>query len=157
VCSRLSVPSHNIMHAVRRPHPPHQGVRLMSVLIYGPSQVRLTFANNSFLAHLQAATNRRFAEGRGYFLTTSGTGDDGQERRVSYWMHPSIPLLFSYDAEDVTGEPTQPVEVTDDGVDALVEVMDRPLGVIWGFSAEQGRYIPFVHCAAAPQAETATE
>jgi hypothetical protein len=123
----------------------------MSVLVYGPSQVQLKFAgDNIFLAHLQAATNRRFAEGRGYFLTMSGTGDDGRELRVSYWMHPSIPFLFSYDAEDVTGESTQPVEVNDDNVDALVEVMDRPLGVIWGFSVEQRRYTPFVHGAAPP-------
>ena len=117
----------------------------MSVLIYGPNQVNLKFDGNQVLAHLQAATNRRFAEGRGYFLTMSGTGDDGRELRVSYWMRPGIPLLFSYDAEEITGEPAQPVEVTDDTVDVLVEVMDRPLGVIFGFSPEHGNYVPFVH------------
>lgn len=75
----------------------------MSTLIYGPNQVRLTFAGH-FLANLQAATNRRFADGRGYFFTMAGTGDDGQDICASYWIHPSIPLAFDYDTEDETLE-----------------------------------------------------
>jgi hypothetical protein len=36
----------------------------------------------------QPATNRRFADGRGYFFTMAGTGDDGQDVCASYWIHP---------------------------------------------------------------------
>ena len=87
----------------------------MSILAYGPNQTRLTFeGGNDFLACLQTATNRRFADGRGYFLTMAGRGDDGQDICVSYWMHPSIPMMFVYDTEDETGEPPQTVDVTED-------------------------------------------
>jgi len=116
----------------------------MSVLLYGPNQVRINFADgNHFVAHLQAATHRRFADERGYFLTMAGDSDDHQKVCVSYWMHPSIPLLFLYDTEDVTGEPPETINIDDENVRALVDAMDRPLGILWGFSVEEGRYLPF--------------
>ena len=111
-------------------------------LIYGPGQVRLTFAGNQFLVHLQAATFRRFAEGGGYFLTMSGSNDEGAKVSSSYWMHPSIPLAFSYETEDDTGEPPETIVIHDKSVDALVEVMDRPLGVLWGFSGRAAQVHP---------------
>jgi hypothetical protein len=95
------------------------------------------------LARLHAATRRRFADGRGYFLTIAGRNDSQQEVCISYWVHPSIPLLFCYDTQDVTGELSQTVEVDDGNVEALVQIMDRPIGILWGFSADQGRYLPF--------------
>jgi hypothetical protein len=115
----------------------------MAVLLYGPTQVRIAFDGNHFMAHLHAATSRRFADCRGYFLTIAGTNDSRKEVCISYWIHPSIPLLFCYDTHDDTGEPSQTVEVNDENVDALVQIMDRPIGILWGFSADLGRYLPF--------------
>ena len=118
----------------------------MSVLVYGPNQVKLVFAGgNYFLAHLQAATHRRFAGGRGYFLTVAGDGDDGRDSCVAYWMHPGIALLFSYDTENDEGEPPGTIDVKGEDVEALIAVMDRPIGVLSGFSVERGRYLPFMH------------
>jgi hypothetical protein len=128
----------------------------VSILIYGPNQSRLTFkGGNDFLACLQTATNRRFADGRGYFLTMAGRGDDGHDVCISYWIHPSIPMMFVYDTEDETGEPPKTVNVTEDDVTALVDAMDRSLGVLWGFSAEDHRYLPFSVAAEVPPKDNA--
>jgi hypothetical protein len=103
----------------------------MSKLIYGDQKSVLNFGpGNHFLAQLQAATNRRFADGRGYFLTLTGHNDSGEVICGSHWIHPSIPLVFIYDTEDVTGEPPKTVKISDDQVNVLLEVMDRPLGVM---------------------------
>lgn len=116
----------------------------MSALIYGSSQVRLNFGPNHYLlAHLQAAIARRFMEGRGFFLTMSGHRDDGQESSISYWLHPSIPLLFDYDTENDEGERPEQIEIKADVVDSLLGVMDRPIGVLWGFDVDEGRWVPF--------------
>lgn len=115
----------------------------MSTLLYGPSPVALNFTGNHFLAHLQAATLRRFEQGRGYFITLAGTNDQGQNITVSHWIHPSVRLSFSYETEDEYGNAPKTIELEDDQVDALLEAMDRPFGVLWGFSAEHSHYLPF--------------
>lgn len=116
----------------------------MPALIYGPQQARLSFdGGNFFLAHLQVATQRRFADGHGYFLTGAGRNDDGREVSTSHWIHPGIPLTFDYDTEDITGERPAPIEIDEKNVEALLGVMDRPLGVLTGFDPERGIVIPF--------------
>ncbi|BCP04617.1 hypothetical protein [Mycobacterium paraintracellulare] len=116
----------------------------MSALVYGPSQVRLNFGQNHYLlAHLQVATARRFAEGRGFFLTLSGHDDDGRESSVSYWLHPSIPLLFAYDTENDEGDRPEQIVINAEHVESFLSVMDHPLGVLWGFDVDEGRYVPF--------------
>lgn len=125
----------------------------MSTIFYGLAQVRLDFGpNHDLLAHLQVATARRFAEGRGFFLTLSGHNDDGQETSMSYWLHPSIPLLFAYDTENDEGERPEQIEINDEDVEALLSVMDRPIGVLWGFDIDKGRYIPFYDGSTDPPA-----
>lgn len=126
----------------------------MSALIYGPSQVRLNFGpSNYLLAHLHVAIARRFAEGRGFFLTLSGHRDDGQETSMSYWLHPSIPLLFDYDTENDEGERPEQIEIDADAVESFLSVMDRPIGVLWGFDIDEGRYVPFYD--GPPESDTA--
>lgn len=116
----------------------------MSALIYGAQQARLNFGpSNNLLAHLQVATARRFAEGRGFFLTLSGHRDNGDETSVSYWLHPSIPLMFDYDTENDEGERPAQIEIKADVVESFLSVMDRSIGVLWGYDVDEGRYVPF--------------
>jgi hypothetical protein len=116
----------------------------MATLFYGPLPTVINITGgNDFLAALQVATVRRFVEtGRGFALTLGGTSDDGERAVASHWLHPAIPMTFKYDAEDEYGEQPKTVIVHDDTVEALLEVMDRPLGVLWGFS-QDGPYLPF--------------
>ncbi|CAJ1504254.1 hypothetical protein [[Mycobacterium] holstebronense] len=116
----------------------------MGVVFYGANQVPLSCPGNSLLAHLQAATNRRFADGRGYFLSLSGVSNDGEPRCSSYWIHPAIPLSFSYETQDDTGESPGPVVIDQGFVDTLLAAMDRAIGVVIGFSDEAGRPFPFL-------------
>lgn len=117
----------------------------MPALLYGPNQVRLSFdGGNWFLAHLQVATQRRFADGRGYFLTGAGRNNDGLDVSTSHWIHPSIPLTFDYDTEDVTGERPAPIEIDEENIEVLLGVMDRPLGILTGFDPERGIVVPFL-------------
>ncbi len=126
----------------------------MSTLFYGPAQVRLNFGpSNSLLAHLQVATVRRFSEGRGFFLTMAGHRDDGQETSASYWLHPSIPLLFDYDTENDEGERPEQIEIDVEVVESFLNVMDRPIGVLWGFDNDEGRWTPFYD--GPPESDTA--
>jgi len=125
----------------------------MSAIIYGSSQVRLNFGPNHYLlAHLQAATATRFAEGRGFFLTLSGH-DDGQETSMSYWLHPSIPLLFAYDTENDEGERPEQIVIEAQHVEALLSAMDRPIGVLWGFDVDADRWVPFYDDPADPDSD----
>jgi hypothetical protein len=120
----------------------------MSALLYGSNQVRLTFdGGNFFLAHLQAATQRRFADGGGYFLTGAGWNDDRRQVSSSHWIHPSIPLRFDYDTQDITGERPAPIEISEETVEVLLGAMDRPIGVITGYDAERGILLPFFTAA----------
>lgn len=116
----------------------------MGVVFYGANQVPLSCPGNSLLAHLQAATNRRFADGRGYFLSLSGVSNNGEPRCFSYWMHPAIPLSFSYETQDDTGEPPEPVVIDEESVGTLLAAMDRAIGVVIGFSDEEDRPFPFL-------------
>jgi hypothetical protein len=93
----------------------------------GGQQLPGTFSNH-FLAHLQVATATRFADGKGYFLTTAHTGDDG-EVSVSHWLYPAVPVSFSFDVTDSSGEHVAPVELDHGQVDDLVKAMDTPQGV----------------------------
>jgi hypothetical protein len=127
----------------------------MSTLFYGPQQVALNFqGGNHFLANLQVATIRRFDDtGRGYSLTLAGESDNGERITNSYWLHPSIPMVFKYDTVDVTGEPPKTVTVREDDVQILLEAMDRYLGVLWGFS-EGSPYLPFMWEEAAAELDS---
>jgi hypothetical protein len=86
-----------------------------------------TFSNH-FLAHLQAATATRFGAGKGYFLTTTEAGADG-EATVSHWLYPGVPVSFSYDVTDSSGERVTPVELDSREIDDLSAAMDTPNGV----------------------------
>lgn len=133
----------------------------MAKLVYGSTQVNITFGHsNWFLSHLQAATQHRFAKGQGYFFTMAGTDDNGEDVSVSYWINPSIPLLFVYDTEDETGERPETVEVKEESVQTLLDAMDRPLGVLWGYysSTGDGKSLPFTYGVAEdPDGDDATK
>ncbi len=125
----------------------------MSTLVHGPITARLNFgANHYFLAHLQVAAARRFAEGRGFFLTLSGQDDDGHDTSRSYWLHPSSALMFDYDVENDEGERPAPIEIDAEVVEALLTLMDRPLGVLWGFAPDEGRSVPLYDVMPTPSA-----
>lgn len=114
----------------------------MPVIYYGPNQAAIGFPANQDLADFQAAVFERFAAGSGFFLTTAGRSDRGEEKVTSYWMHPSIPLIFAYDPEDEYGNYPPPVDLDRDKVDRMVGHMAAPLGVIAGFGPE-GPFLPF--------------
>lgn len=86
-----------------------------------------TFSNH-FLAHLQVATAARFGAGKGFYLTTTEAGDDG-ETTVSHWLYPGVPVSFSYDVTDSSGEHVAPVELDRGAIDDLSAAMDTPNGV----------------------------
>jgi hypothetical protein len=99
----------------------------LATLRCGEQDLPLTFTNQ-FLAHLQVAVHRRFAHGGGFFVT--GTyPHDGQEATVSRWLSPSTNLVFAYDVRDESGERLPPVELDHKQIDAMLEAMDRPVGI----------------------------
>jgi hypothetical protein len=107
----------------------------------GGQTIPATFTNH-FVAHLQVATAKRFGAGKGFFLTTTQSGDDGAEATVSHWLHPSVPVSFTYDVTDGAGELVAPVALEDKRIDAITEAMDQPTGVrgtasVWWPFAEQ--------------------
>lgn len=91
-------------------------------------QVLPTTFTNHFLAHLQVATAHRFDEGRGFFLTVS-VDDDATQRTVSHWLHPSIPVVFSFDVSDDSGDRVAPVTLDHKEIDAISAQMELPTGV----------------------------
>ncbi len=100
----------------------------MATLRCGEQDLPLTFTNE-FLAHLQVAVHRRFAHAGGFFLTGTFPRDDGHEATVSYWLSPTTPLVFTYDARDDSGERIPPVGLDREEIEAILEAMDRPVGV----------------------------
>lgn len=118
----------------------------MAQLRYGDNPVNLNFGDdNKTLAILQVATFRRFATGKGYFITAAGTDDgDGRDVSSAHWIGPGSPLRFNYDVEDVYGNHVDTVVVEEDDVEAFLDAMDHPIGVLFGFSAERGHYVPFI-------------
>jgi len=87
-----------------------------------------TFTNH-FLAHLQVAAAARFGTGRGFFLTTSEPGSDGAEATVSHWLHPALPISFSFDVTEGSGERVAPVTLDHEEIQEITEAMDTPNGV----------------------------
>lgn len=124
----------------------------MASIVYGDNQTTLNFDGNFFLAALQSAAHRRFDSGKGFFLTLAGTDSEGEPVRIAHWISPSSPLMFVYDELDVHGEQVDTEVVKDEDVDALLEAMDRAIGVIWGFSKESDTYIPFMSAESAAEA-----
>ena len=99
----------------------------MATLRCGEQDLPLTFTNE-FLAHLHVAVHRRFTHAGGFFLTGSYP-QDGHEVTVSYWLAPTTPLVFTYVVRDESGERIPPVELDHKEIDAILEAMDRPVGV----------------------------
>lgn len=124
----------------------------MARLIYGAQQRALTFPNNEFVALVQTVTHHRFASGRGYFLTLAGTDDSGQDDTTSYWVHPSIPLVFEYDVADDSDNYLPTIEVDQELVARVLRHLDDPLGFVAGFG-DEGPNFPF---APPPAAESAS-
>jgi hypothetical protein len=87
-----------------------------------------TFTNH-FVAHLQVATAARFGAGKGFFLTTTEAGSDGAESTVSHWLHPALPVSFSFDVVDGSGERVAPVTLDREEIDEIAAAMDTPNGV----------------------------
>ena len=110
----------------------------MAALVIGDSQVRLVFPNgNRLLSGIQVASRRRFADGKGgFYITMAGHDEAGRRFRRSYWIDPSMPLIFDYDLEDDTGEPIPSVDVREQDVKVLLEAMDRSSGILWGFDQD---------------------
>lgn len=100
----------------------------MATLRCGEHELPLTFTNH-FLAHLQAATQRRFNKtGAGFFLT--GTNESGGKPvTISQWVHPSTPLAFVYDVRDDDNQSIPPVELERKEIEHILEAMDQPVGV----------------------------
>ena len=118
----------------------------MPMLSYGAgtASTNLGFGSNAFLAVMQAAAYERFKEGRGFFITMEGLDDNGQQVSASHWISPAVPVRFTYDTRDDTGEPIRPFELEDQLVREMAEFMERPCGVIVGYTEESGINIPFV-------------
>ncbi|MGE2715601.1 hypothetical protein ACQI4L_16225 [Mycolicibacterium litorale] len=100
----------------------------MATVHVGGQPLPGTFTNH-FLAHLQVATVARFASGKGFFLTTTEVGDDGAERTVSHWLHPSLPVSFAYDVTDGSGGRVAPEEVHAKEIEEITAAMDTANGV----------------------------
>ncbi|KIU18334.1 hypothetical protein [Mycolicibacterium llatzerense] len=126
----------------------------MAQLKYGDST--LNFGDdNKTVAILQVATARRFATGKGYFITAAAADDDGNETNTGHWISPATPLRFVYDVEDAYGNPAETVMIEEDDVVPYLEAMDWPIGVRFGYSAARGRYLPFADEAMRQAAESA--
>jgi hypothetical protein len=100
----------------------------LATLRCGEQDLPLTFTNE-FLAHLQVAVHRRFADAGGFFLTGTYPVADGAEATVSHWLSPATPMVFTYDVSDESGERIPPVALDHKEIEALLEAMDRPIGV----------------------------
>jgi hypothetical protein len=100
----------------------------VATLHSGGLQLPGTFSNQ-FLAHLQVAAAARFREGKGFFLTTTGTDADGAEVTHCHWLHPSIPLTFRYDVRDGSDNRVAPVMLDHKEIDNIAEAMELPNGV----------------------------
>lgn len=100
----------------------------MATLVCDDRELPLQFTNH-FLAHLQVAVFRRFKKSGGFFLTGTYQNDDGREVTVSHWVHPHSQLQFCYDVRDDSGERVAPVELDHKEIEAILDAMDRPLGV----------------------------
>jgi hypothetical protein len=100
----------------------------VATLRFGDRELPLQFSNR-FLAHLQAAVHHRFKKEGGFFLTGTYRNPDGEEVTVSYWLHSQCPLEFEYDIRDDNGEHQPPVELDHKELDAILDAMDRPIGV----------------------------
>jgi hypothetical protein len=100
----------------------------VATLHSGGLQLPGTFSNQ-FLAHLQVAAAGRFNEGKGFFLTTTGTDADGAEITHCHWLHPSIPLSFRYDVRDGSDNRVAPVMLDHKEIDNIAEAMELPNGV----------------------------
>jgi hypothetical protein len=48
---------------------------------------------------------------------------------VSHWLARTCPLEFEYDVRDDNGERVPPVELDPKEIDAILDAMDRPVGV----------------------------
>lgn len=97
-----------------------------------------TFTNH-FLAHLQVAVGKRFANGQGFMLMGTAPDPDGGEVTFVNWLHPSIPLSFSYDVTDDSDERVPPVTLDSNEIAAILKAMDEPTGV----RATDGVWLPF--------------
>jgi hypothetical protein len=91
-------------------------------------ELPLKFTNH-FLAHLQVAVHRRFKKARGFFLTGTYTNDDGKDVTVSHWLARTTLLAFEFDVRDENGDHLPPVELDPKEIDAIMDAMDRPVGV----------------------------
>lgn len=100
----------------------------MATLRCGEHDLPLTFTNE-FLAHLQVAVHRRFSRAGGFFLTGTYPDADGTEVTVSHWVTAAASLVFTYDVRDDAGDRIPPVTLDQDQVEAMLEAMDRPVGI----------------------------
>jgi len=100
----------------------------LATLRCGEQDLPLTFTNE-FLAHLQVAVHRRFARAGGFFVTGTYPHDDGPEVTASHWLSPTTPLVFTYDVRDDSGERVPPVGLDHNEIEAMLEAMDRPVGI----------------------------
>lgn len=114
----------------------------MATLHVGGQPLPGSFTNR-FLAHLQAATTARFASGKGFFLTTAHTGEDGAEQTVSHWIHPGLPVSFSYDVTDGSGGRVAPEALQNNEIEEIAAAMDTPYGV----RGSDGLWWPFTEKA----------
>ena len=101
----------------------------MATLRCDQQELPLEFSNE-FLAHLQVAVQRRFVRGGcGFFLTWTYVESDKKEVTVSRWLPPGTSLEFIYDVRDDSGERVPPVVLDHGQIEAMLEAMERPVGV----------------------------
>jgi len=100
----------------------------LATLRCGERELPLKFTNH-FLAHLQVAVHRRFERPGGFFLTGTYTNGDGKDVTVSHWLDRTASLSFEYDVRDDSGDRVPPVELNPKEIDAILDAMDRPVGV----------------------------
>ncbi len=100
----------------------------MATLRCGDRELPLKFTNH-FLAHLQVAVHRRFKKAGGFFLTGTYTNADGVDVTVSHWLARTTVLEFEFDVRDENGDRLPPVELDPKEIDAILDAMDRPIGV----------------------------
>jgi hypothetical protein len=69
----------------------------VSVLVYNGKSISV---GNDVLAYMQAVTAHVFSEGRSFTMGLAGKTNAGEAIRHYLWVHPSIPIEFTYDGNE---------------------------------------------------------
>lgn len=70
----------------------------MGVLVYGAGEARLRIDDQA-LAHVKTITLMKLRRNESFALTVRR--DASEEGRTTLWLHPAIPLQFTFDSDDL--------------------------------------------------------